>query len=106
LISGCVEDGASDACRCGGLGDGPEPSWRSACDARGDRVQREADPRAREGVLDRWTNAGERSYTFIVFSGRTQAEAFAADVRGNAENQASNGVRNLSLDVHEIVAQT
>jgi hypothetical protein len=55
-----------------------------------------------------WTGGPmqERSYTFIVFSERTQAEAFAADVRGNAEKQASNGVRNLSLDVHEIVAQT
>ena len=47
-----------------------------------------------------------RSHTFIVFADRMSAEAFAADVRGNAENQARAGVTNVSLDLAEISATT
>lgn len=47
-----------------------------------------------------------RSHTFIVFADRRSAEAFAADVRGNIENQARAGVTNLSLDLAEVSATT
>ncbi len=47
-----------------------------------------------------------RSHTFIVFSDRDAAAAFAADVRGNAENQNRSGVRNLSLDIVAVKATT
>jgi hypothetical protein len=47
-----------------------------------------------------------RSHTFIVFADRTSAEAFAADVRGNIENQARAGVSNVSLDLAEVSATT
>lgn len=47
-----------------------------------------------------------RSHTFIVFADRASAEAFAADVRGNLENQARAGVTNLSLDIAEVSATT
>jgi hypothetical protein len=43
---------------------------------------------------------------FIVFADRMSAEAFAADVRGNIENQALAGVTNLSLDLAEVAATT
>lgn len=47
-----------------------------------------------------------RSHTFIVFADRESAEAFASDVRGNVENQARAGVRNISLDLAEVSATT
>ncbi len=47
-----------------------------------------------------------RSHTFIVFEDRVSAESFAADVRGNLENQARAGVTNLDLDIAEISATT
>ena len=47
-----------------------------------------------------------RSHTFIVFADRSSAEACAADVRGNIENQARAGVVNVSLDLAEISATT
>ena len=47
-----------------------------------------------------------RSHTFIVFADRDAAVAFAADVRGNAENQNRSGVRNLSLDIVAVQAAT
>ncbi len=47
-----------------------------------------------------------RSHTFIVFADRASAEAFAADVRGNLENQARAGVTNISLDLAEVSATT
>lgn len=55
-----------------------------------------------------WTSSddGERSSTFIVFHDRDAAEAFAAGVRGNIENQRRAGVENISLAVHEIAAET
>jgi len=55
-----------------------------------------------------WTSSddGTRSSTFIVFEDRTAAEAFAADVRGNIDNQRRAGVENLGLVVHEVAAET
>jgi hypothetical protein len=55
-----------------------------------------------------WAGTGESttSYTFIIFTDGETAERFAADVRANAENQARAGVRNLSLDIAEIAAET
>ena len=47
-----------------------------------------------------------RSHTFIVFADRASADAFAADVRGNIENQTRAGVTNLSLDLAEVSATT
>ena len=52
------------------------------------------------------TSDPPRSHTFIVFADRMSAEAFAADVRANIENQARAGVTNLSLDLAEISATT
>lgn len=53
-----------------------------------------------------WSDFAEpgRSHTFIVFETRDAAESFAAEVRGNAENQGSSGVRNLGLELLEIQA--
>ena len=45
-----------------------------------------------------------RSHTFIVFAEREQADAFAGRVRGNAEGQASVGIRALSLEVVAVQA--
>jgi hypothetical protein len=55
-----------------------------------------------------WTRdySSSRSHTFVIFDERAVAEAFAADVRGNFENQARAGVANVSLSIDEIVAQT
>lgn len=55
-----------------------------------------------------WTAASgsSRSHTFVIFNERTAAAAFAADVRGNFENQARAGVVNVSLDIEEIAAET
>jgi hypothetical protein len=55
-----------------------------------------------------WTRSddGTRSSTFIVFDDRATAEAFAADVRGNFDNQQRVGVQNLSLVIHEVAAET
>ena len=47
-----------------------------------------------------------RSHTFIVFADRASAEAFAADVKGNLENQARAGVTNISLDLAQVSATT
>jgi hypothetical protein len=47
-----------------------------------------------------------RSHTYIVFSDRDSAESFAADVRGNLDNQVRAGVTNISLDLAEISATT
>lgn len=47
-----------------------------------------------------------RSHTFIVFADRASAEAFAADVQGNLENQARAGVTNISLDLAQVSATT
>jgi|1186.fasta_scaffold625185_2 hypothetical protein len=46
------------------------------------------------------------SHTFIVFDDREHAQHFAADVRGNAENQSAAGVSMVSLDVAEVVTTT
>jgi hypothetical protein len=43
-----------------------------------------------------------RSHTFIVFEDRASAEAFAADVRSDLENQARAGVTSISLDLAEV----
>lgn len=55
-----------------------------------------------------WTSSddGTSSMTFIVFDDRAVAEAFAADVRGNVENQRRAGVENLGLVIHEVAAET
>lgn len=55
-----------------------------------------------------WSNGSEpsRSHTFIVFSDLQAAEEFAANVRGNVENQARAGVTNVSLDLVTVVATT
>lgn len=47
-----------------------------------------------------------RSHTFIVFADRDAALAFADDVRGNQENQARSGVRNISLELVAVKATT
>ncbi len=54
-----------------------------------------------------WTTSddGSRSSTFIVFDDRAAAEAFAANVRGNIDNQRRAGVENLSLAVHQVAAE-
>jgi hypothetical protein len=49
---------------------------------------------------------GDRSHTCIVFAERAAAEAFAADVRGNTDNQAASGIEAVDLVVAEIVAET
>ena len=59
-----------------------------------------------KGYWAEGTSEPPRSHTFIVFSDRVSAEAFADDVRGNIENQARAGVTNLSLDLAEISATT
>lgn len=52
-----------------------------------------------------WADSGpEQSHTFIVFSDRPTAEAFAQDVRDNVANQAAAGVRSRGLDIAEVVA--
>lgn len=55
-----------------------------------------------------WTSSEDasQSYTFIVFGDRPAAELFAAQVRGNVENQELAGVHNLDLVIHEITAET
>jgi hypothetical protein len=55
-----------------------------------------------------WTGPGASTtaHTFVVFADRQSAEMFAADVRANVDNQARAGVRNLSLDLAEITAET
>ena len=55
-----------------------------------------------------WTSSedGASSQTFIVFRERSAAEGFAADVRGNIENQRRAGVHNVNLVIHEVTAQT
>jgi hypothetical protein len=55
-----------------------------------------------------WTGPGEsgEAHTFIVFTDRQNAEFFATDVRNNIENQARAGVRNVSLRLAEISAET
>ncbi len=55
-----------------------------------------------------WAEAADpaRSHTFIVFADRPSAEAFAAEVRGNLENQARAGVTSVSLEVAEVTATT
>ena len=55
-----------------------------------------------------WSGPGDsgRAHTFIVFADRQNAEAFATDVRNNIENQARAGIRNVSLDMAEITAET
>jgi hypothetical protein len=55
-----------------------------------------------------WTDGPEsnRSHTFIVFDDQASAESFAADVRGNVTNQDGSGVRNVSLEVTNVVATT
>jgi hypothetical protein len=59
-------------------------------------------------VTGYWTSSedGASSQTFIVFRERAAAEGFAADVRGNIENQRSVGVHNVSLVIHEVTAHT
>lgn len=59
-------------------------------------------------VTGYWLDAPDTrtSHTFIVFDEREHAEQFAADVRGNAVNQAAAGVSMVSLDVAEVVATT
>jgi hypothetical protein len=59
-----------------------------------------------KGYWAEGTSDPPRSHTFIVFADRMSAEAFAADVRANIENQARAGVTNLSLDLAEISATT
>ena len=46
------------------------------------------------------------SHTFILFAERDAAEQFAANVRGNVDNQAAAGVTNVSLDLTEVIATT
>jgi hypothetical protein len=55
-----------------------------------------------------WAGPGEsgRAHTFIVFADRQDADVFATDVRNNIENQARAGVRNVSLDLAKISAET
>ncbi len=55
-----------------------------------------------------WSDSSQpnRSHTFIVFEDRGAAESFAADVRGNIENQSRAGVRNVSLDLVAVRATT
>lgn len=59
-----------------------------------------------KGYWAEGTSDPPRSHTFIVFADLASAEAFAADVRGNIENQARAGVTNLSLDLAEVSATT
>ena len=49
---------------------------------------------------------GTRRHTFIVFEDRDAADAFAADVRGNTENQKRAGIELVSLATYEVTAQT
>lgn len=55
-----------------------------------------------------WTDSPDptRSHTFIVFDDQATAESFADDVRGNITNQNRAGVRNVSLEVTNVVATT
>ncbi len=53
-----------------------------------------------------WTHdpAAGRSYNLMIFATQEAAELRAADVRGNATNQAQAGVRPVSIAVTEVVA--
>ena len=55
-----------------------------------------------------WTDGPDptRSHTFIVFDDQATAESFADDVRLNITNQNHAGVRNVSLEVTNVVATT
>jgi hypothetical protein len=55
-----------------------------------------------------WAQGAEptRSHTFVVFTDQASAESFLAEVRGNIDNQARAGVRNVSLDLAAVVAST
>ena len=55
-----------------------------------------------------WTDGPDptRSHTFIVFDDQATAESFADDVRLNITNQHHAGVRNVSLEVTNVVATT
>ena len=50
------------------------------------------------------TNDGERSYNTLVFDSREAAEFRAADVRGNAANQAAAGLVAEQITVAEVTA--
>lgn len=84
-----------------------------------DPQQREEQAAARERIVagvaqlpglvkGYWSDSSEpnRAHTFIVFDDRSAAESFAADVRGNIENQSRSGVRNISLDLVTVTAMT
>ena len=53
-----------------------------------------------------WTRSGDGRdcHTFIVFEDQDSADGFAANVRGNLENQRAAGVENVSLTVEEVTA--
>jgi hypothetical protein len=50
--------------------------------------------------------AAHPAHTLARFSDREAALAFADSVRGNVENQARSGVRNISLDIVAVKATT
>jgi hypothetical protein len=56
-------------------------------------------------VAGYWTKDAGRSVNFLLFDSAEAAEHMAADIRGNSENQARSGLRLVSADVTEVVAQ-
>ncbi|MCW2811837.1 MAG: hypothetical protein JWP61_2295 [Friedmanniella sp.] len=54
-----------------------------------------------------WTSGadGVGSHTFIVLEHEAEAQRFAADVRGNRDDQRRAGAENISLVVDEVAAQ-
>ena len=84
-----------------------DPAARDAQDEQLDHIV-EGVSRLPYLVQGYWGDAEDsgRSHTVIVFDDRDAALAFAESVRGNVEQQARYGVRNISLDVVEVKATT
>ena len=59
-------------------------------------------------VTGTWTLDRERSETLVMitYESREAAEAMAANVRGNAENQRASGLELVDVRVLEVVATT
>jgi hypothetical protein len=55
-------------------------------------------------VADYWTHDGARSVNMLIFDTARAADARAADIRGNADQQRSDGIVPIAITVAEVVA--
>jgi hypothetical protein len=55
-------------------------------------------------VAGYWTHGGARPVNMLVFDTASAAEARAADIRGNVDQQRSYGIVPIDITVAEIVA--